>query len=148
MGTYTTYGKETLLRFTIFLGIITGTDVRSDLILIDKNNSIFIIELPVGHESTTKSSVGRKAAKYKHLIKDKEITGTYNKVNFVNLVMTSIGVYSAHVEIFFSMLKSLGIDRSATKYITSKLSEICIRSSYFIFCMRVKDWSEPELMKF
>ena len=102
----------------------------------------------MGPESATKSNADRKAAKYKHLMKDKKITGAYNEANFVNLVMTLIGVYSAHVERFFSMLKSLGIDRSATKYITSKLREICIRLSYFIFCMRAKDWSEPELMKF
>ena len=130
------------------VGIITGAAVRPDLILVDRKHNIFVIELTVGNESTTKSNADRKAAKYKHRMKDKEITGAYNTVNFVNLVMTSIGVYSAPVESFFSTSKSLGIDSSATKYITSKLSEICIRSSYFIFCMRAKDWSEPELMKF
>ena len=91
------------------MGIITGTAVRPDLILVDRNNNICVIELTVGHESTTKSNADRKAAKYKHLMKNKEIKGAYNKVNFVNRVLTFIGV---------------------------------------IFCMRVKDWSETELMKF
>ena len=97
------------------MGIITGTAVRPDLILVDRNNNIFTIELTVGHESITKSNTDRKATKYKHLMKDKEITEAYNKVNFVNLVMTSISLYSAHAELFFSMLKSLGIDSSTTK---------------------------------
>ena len=115
------------------MGIITGAAVRPDLILVDRMNKIFVIELTVGYKSTTKSNADRKAAKYEHVMKDKAITGAYNKVNFVNLVMTSICVYSGHAELFFSMLKSLGIDSSATKYITPKLSEICIRSLYFIF---------------
>ena len=130
------------------MGIITGTAVRPDLILVDRKNNMFIIELTVGHESTTKSNTARKATKYKHLLIDKEMTGPYNKVNFVNLLMTFIGVYSAHVEVFFAMLKSLGVDSSATKYITSKLSEICLRATYFIFYMRGKEWSEPEIIKF
>ena len=60
--------------------------------------------------------------------------------------MTSIGVYSALAELFFTMLKSHSVESSATKYITSKLSEIYIRSSYFIFCMKAEEGSEPELI--
>ena len=46
------------------------------------------------------------------------------------------------------MLKELNVDDNAVKYIASKLIEICIRSSYYIFCMRMKDWTDPELMDF
>ena len=46
------------------------------------------------------------------------------------------------------MLKELSVDDTAVKYIASKLIEICIRSSYHIFCMRMKDWTDPELMDF
>ena len=48
----------------------------------------------------------------------------------------------------FKMLQELNVDDTAVKYIASKLIEICIRSSYYIFCMRMKDWTDPELMDF
>ena len=130
------------------VGLITGTALRPELIFVDRENNIFIIELTVGHESTIKSNAARKATKYKHLLRDKEMTGAYSNVKIVNLVMTSIGVYPAQAEVFFAMLKSLGVDSPATKYITFKFNEICIRSSYYIFHIRAKEWSEPELIQF
>ena len=58
------------------------------------------------------------------------------------------GIYSRESDQFFKMLQELKVDDTAVKYIASKLIEICIRSSYYIFCMRMKDWTDPELMDF
>ena len=44
--------------------IITGPSLRPDMIVIDKSNRMYIIELTVGHESNAESSAKRKAEKY------------------------------------------------------------------------------------
>ena len=62
--------------------------------------------------------------------------------------MTTVGIYSRESDQFFKMFKELNVDDTAIKYIASMLTEICIRSSYYIFCMRMKDWTGPELMDF
>ena len=96
------------------VGILTGTAIRPDLILIERKNDMFMEALTVSHESIAKSDAARKATKCKHLLKDEEITGAYNKINFVNPVMTPIGIYSAHGEPFFTVLKSFGIGISTS----------------------------------
>ena len=114
----------------------------------DRMNNLFIIELTVGHESNTAANATRKAKKYEHLLNDGDLKRSYRKICFVNLVMTAIGIYSKHSEEFFKVLTDLNIDNIAASYISTKLTEICIRSSYYIFCMRTKEWTELDLMNF
>ena len=80
--------------------------------------------------------------------RDDALKRIYKKITFINLVMTTAGIYSEESDRFSKMLKELNVDDTAVKYIASKLIEICIRSSYYIFCMRMKDWTDPELMDF
>ena len=139
--------------------IITDTDIIIDIIIDTETdiiiiiiiiifNNLFIIELTVGHESNTVANATRKAKKYEHLLNDSDLKRSHRKICFVNLVMTAIGIYSKHSEEFFKMLKDLNIDNTAATYISTKLTEICIRSSYYIFCMRTKEWTEQDLMNF
>ena len=48
--------------------IITGPSLRPDMIVIDKSNRMYIIELTVGHESNAESNTKRKAEKYSQLL--------------------------------------------------------------------------------
>ena len=128
--------------------IVTGTAARPDLLVVDGMNNLFIIELTVGHESNTVANTTRKAKKHEHLLNDSDLKRSHRKICFVNLVMTAIGIYSKRSEEFFKMLKDLNIDNTAATYISTKLKEICIRSSYYIFCMRTKEWTELDLMNF
>ena len=128
--------------------IVTGTAARPDLLVVDRMNNLFIIELTVGHESKMVATATRKAKKYEHLLNDSDLKRLHRKICFMNLVMTAIGIYSKHSEEFFKMLKDLNIDNTATTYISTKLTEICLRSSYYIFCMRTKEWTELDLMNF
>ena len=59
--------------------------------------------------------------------------------------MTTAGIYSRESDQFFNIMKELNVDNAAVKYIASKLIVICIRSSYYLFCMKIKDWIDPEL---
>ena len=118
------------------------------MIVIDKSNRMYIIELTVGHESNTESNAKCKAEKYNQLLHDEALCRTYKRIDFNNLVMTTGGVFSKDTRSFFTMLNTLKIDSSLIKYTAVKVTRICIRISYYIFRMRDKDWSSPELMEF
>ena len=45
---------------------MTGTADRPDLLVVDRMNNLFIIELTVGHKSNTVANATRKAKKYEH----------------------------------------------------------------------------------
>ena len=118
------------------------------MIVIDKSNKMYIIELTIGHESNGESNTRRKAEKYSQLLHDEALCRTYKSIEFINLVMTTGGVFVKDARSFATMLNTLKIDSSLIKYIAVKVTCICIRTSYYIFCMREKDWSSPELMEF
>ena len=128
--------------------IVTGSSSRPDLLAIDKKYNLYVVELTVGHETNTEKNEQRKKEKYEHLLRDETLKRVYKKIKFINLVMTTAGIYSKESDQFFKMLEDLSVDDIAVKYIASKLIEICIRFSYYIFCMRMKDWTDPELMDF
>ena len=46
------------------------------------------------------------------------------------------------------MLELLNSDKAHAKYITRKIINIAIRTTYYIFCSRNKDWTNPDLMNF
>ena len=49
---------------------------------------------------------------------------------------------------FIEMLKDLKFDEKCTKYFVRKIINTCIRSSYYIFCMHNKEWSNPKLLSY
>ena len=70
--------------------IITGDDQRPDLLVIDKRNSIYVLELTVGFEPNIEKNGKRKNDKYKELLKSME--KYYTSVTFMNLSMGSLGI--------------------------------------------------------
>ena len=128
--------------------IVTGLSSRPDLLAFDKKNNLYVLELTVGHETNTEKNEKRKKEKYEQLLRDGTLKRVYKEIKFINLVMTTAGIYSRESDQFFKMLQEMNADDTAVKYIASKLIEICIRPSNFIFCMRMKDWTDPELMDF
>ena len=67
--------------------IITGDDQRLDLLLIDKRNNMYVLELTVGFEPNIEKNAKRKNEKYKELLKSME--KDYTSATFINL---SIGL--------------------------------------------------------
>ena len=86
------------------------------MIVIDKSNRMYIIELTVGHESNAESNAKRKAEKYSQLLLDEALCRSYRSSDFINLVMTTGGVFSKDTRSFFTMLNTLKIDSSLIKY--------------------------------
>jgi uncharacterized protein YdbL (DUF1318 family) len=63
-----------------------------------------------------------------------------------NLSLSTLGVFGRSSENFDGMLSSLKCDAKYSKYIKKKIVNMCIRTSYYIFCKRNKVWDYPKLM--
>ena len=88
----------------------------------------------------------RKKEKYLNLIK--EMRRNYRYVRFVNLSMSSLGVFSDDCSTFLDMMNDIGIDKKQQRYIIKKMINIAIRATYYIFCCRNRNWDSPDLMQF
>ena len=127
--------------------LITGDTFRPDLILYNRhNNKIHILELTVGFESNLKINSDRKLNKYRPLIT--ALSTSYQEINFINMSMSALGVLESSCDSLFNLLKSLDLPEIHQKRLVSKVMAIAIRSTYYIFCRRNKDWTDPDLMDF
>ncbi|CAB4041462.1 Hypothetical predicted protein [Paramuricea clavata] len=126
--------------------VITGDELRPDLLLTIENKTLYILELTVGFETNLKTNSDRKHEKYLTLITDQE--NIYDEVKFVNVSISSLGVFGESTNILFDMLHDLKYDEQCIKYVKKKIIATCIRTSYYIFCRRNKDWNNPELLNF
>jgi len=125
--------------------MITGDQHRPDL-LIKTPDCLYILELTVGFESNLINNAKRKFNKYKLLIET--LQKKFKTVKFINLSISSLGVFSTECSSFLEILEELDFDKKQKMYIIRKIIQIAIRSTYFIFCKRNKIWENPELMKF
>ena len=127
--------------------VITGDSYRPDLLVhLQPNDCLYVIELTVGFESNLESNIIRKREKYKDLINN--LKSDYRSVKFVNLSLSSLGVFSSQSSSFQDMMKEMNINDKHRYYIIKKMINITIRASYYIFCCRNKTWDNPDLMKF
>ena len=126
--------------------IITGDDYRPDLLILTKDNCLYILELTVGYESHLRNNINRKQSKYEKLIKDQK--KKFKAVKFINLSISALGVFEKESAAFIKMLEDIHLDKDHVKYIIKKIINISIRSTYYIFCCRNKDWTKPDLLKF
>ena len=122
---------------------VTGEEYRPDILVTDKNK-ITMIELTVGFETNIETNTKKKADKYEPLIQQLKATG--NTIEYVNLSMGAIGTYGHSCSNLKKTLLNLGVSSLETDYVTRKLVNVCIRCTYYIFCMRNKEWSNPDLM--
>ena len=88
----------------------------------------------------------RKKEKYLNLIN--KMSRNYRCVRFVNLFMSSLGIFSVECFSFFDMMNDIGIDKKQQRYIIKKMINIAIRATYYIFCCRNRNWDSPDLMQF
>ena len=74
------------------------------------------MELTVGFETNLKINSDRKLKKYLPLISDQE--NNFDKVKFVNVSISSLGVFGQSTNTFIDMLKDLKFDEQHIKYIS------------------------------
>ena len=122
---------------------ITGEEYRPDIVVTDQKK-ISMIELTVGFETNIENNTKKKADRYEPLIHQLKSTG-YD-VEYVNLSMGAIGTYGHSCSNLKKTLLNLGVSSLETDYIMRKIVNVCIRCTYYIFCMRNKEWPNPDLM--
>ena len=116
------------------------------MLLKTKDDCLYILELTVGYETNLRNNIKRKQEKYRVVITEQE--RHFNTVKFINLSISALGVFHKESSAFIKMLNGLDISENQTKYCMKKIINICIRSTYYIFCCRNKEWTNPNLMKF
>ena len=70
----------------------------------------------------------------------------YSDVKYINLSLGAIGVYCKSEYNLLDMFADLQVDKVQSDYVLTKISNVCIRSTYYLFCLRDKVWTEPQLM--
>ena len=126
--------------------ILTGDLLRPDLLLCIGTATIYIVELTVGFETNITTNADRKRNKYLQLTHD--LSSKYRNTKFINLSISSIGIFGKSCKSFIEMRNDLGIEKQHLNYILSKITAIIIRSTYYIFCMRNKSWTNPDLLTY
>jgi hypothetical protein len=124
--------------------IITGDTYRPDLLLSTSTGTLYIVELTVCFESNLQKNVERKKSKYKELIREQN--EHFNSVKFVNLSISSLGVFGKECSTIIEMLNDSGFQKQHQNYCIRRMTTIAIRTTYYIFCCRNKDWMNPELL--
>ena len=125
---------------------ITGDSLRPDLILISKNNNLYILELTIGFETNIKVNSDQKASKYNRL--HQELGSKYKEIKFINLSLGALGSVGSSSESFINLLKCLKVSQPIQWSILSKMIDITIWCTYFIFCRRNNPWTDPDLLPF
>ena len=134
------------LPFFSSLSLITGDSLRPDLVLISPDNTLYLLELTVGFETNIEKNSSRKATKYKPLLRD--LNSSYRSVHFINLSMSALGIFESSSDSMVTMMDDLGFDKNRRSQIIKKIINISVRCTYYIFCRRNKQWTNPELLEF
>ena len=70
-------------------------------------------------------------------------SNNYRRVEFVNLSMCSLGVFSYDCPTFLEMMSDIGIDKKQQHHIIKKMINLAIRVTHFIFYSGNKIWDSP-----
>ena len=93
--------------------VITGDDYRPDLLILTKDNCLYILELTVGYETNLRNNINRKRLKYEKLIMDQR--KKFNCVKFINLSISALGVFDNESASFLKMLEDMHLDKTHNK---------------------------------
>ena len=61
----------------------------------------------------------------------KDMRSNYRSVKFVNLSMSSLGVFSNECSTFLEMMNDIGIDKKQQHYIIKKMIALAIKAAHF-----------------
>ena len=126
--------------------IITGEEMRPDLLIILDRSKMFVVKLTTVFESNIAKNEVRKRNKYKNLTQS--LKSNYDQVKYINLSLGACGIIGKGSKPFFDLLEELKIPDNERHFLTKRIINMCIRMTYYVFCMRNKEWSNPELLQF
>ena len=97
-----------------------------------KNRILYILELTVGYETNLTINSDRKHQKYLTLIANQE--NVYDTVKFVNVSVSSLGVFDESTSSLFYMLHDLKYDEQRVKYQENN----CYLYSHLLYILQTK----------
>ena len=113
----------------------------------------FVVELTIGFKSNIAKNEVQKRNKYKSLTQS--LKSNYDQVKYINLSLGASGIIGKGLlfflkvyKPFFDLLQELKIQDNERHFLTKRMINICIRMTYYVFCMHNKEWSNPELLQF
>ena len=126
--------------------IVTGDEYRPDMLLTTSDNTLYVVELTVGHESNLSNNTKRKKQKYSNPVK--ELKDDNRSVSFVNISMSCLGVFANESISLLKMLDNIGFEKKHQDFCVKRMTTIAIRTTYFIFCRRNKEWENLTLLTY
>ena len=72
----------------------------------------------------------------------------YVQIKLINLSLGALGTVGSFSESFINLRKCLEVSQPIQRSILSKMINITIRCTFFIFCRRNKLWTDPDLLAF
>ena len=114
--------------------------------MVYQEKTVIVLELSCGFVTNVKENCARKVGKYNSTIVD--LKKKYEKVTFVNLSMNALGLICKDDDGngILQALKSIGLSELLSKNIIRNIINVCIRTTYYIFCRKDKEWTNPELL--
>ena len=103
--------------------IIPGDVYRPDLLILTKDNTLYVLELTIGYETNLRNNINRKHYKYKDLIEEQK--KKFPSVIFINLSISALGVCDKEAVAFINMLERIDLDNSHVKYLIKKNYQYC-----------------------
>ena len=116
---------------------------RPDIVVI-KSRKVWVVELTVCFETNTKKSRDYKQTRYENLKRELQIE--CDDFEVIYFEVTTLGFISK--DSYKQMSKFLSECKTNVDRVIYKCMETSIRASFFVFCGRNKEWTDPELLKF
>ena len=102
-----------LPRF-LFSCIITGDQLRTDMLLSIGETTLYMIELTVEFETNLNSNAESKHEKYHQLTRD--LSSDFHNIKFINLSLSALGIFGKSCEPLIDMCKELEFDKQHTDF--------------------------------
>ena len=115
---------------------------RPDIVILERCR-ITVIELTCPFETNFNKWHEYKARRYKNL-RNVLITPRA-QFNLILLEISTLGFIGKTIKTFSQFLKELKLDDGK---IINKCQKAAVRTSYFIYCQRRKEWTDPEPMSY
>ena len=122
--------------------IIAGNEQRPEFAVI-KSDNLLSLELAVGFETNIKKNFDRKTKRYQQLLA--KLSNKY-KVYYVNLSLGAIGIIGKD-SLIMTAMGNFDLSKETLNFIVNRTAiHVCIRTTYYIYCMRNKEWENSELL--
>ena len=110
--------------------LITDDSLRPDVALISPDNTLYLLELTIGLETSNRKNSSRKANTYKPLLRN--LCSSYRCIHFINLSMSALGIVESSSDSVLTMIDDLGFDKISRNQISKKINNVSARCTYYI----------------